>query len=115
MTTGISFHHASVTRIRASLTTDNTYGDQARDWAHATETTMTGGRLLPMLGGEDTVDRAQLTRRWLYFAPPDADWVSTDRLRWNDTDYEIDGSVRLWSSPTGRLAHLEIDLLRVEG
>jgi len=113
--TGISFHVETVTRIRAPYVDGDRYGDEVRDWDNATETTVSGGRLLPMVSAEDTIDREQIVRRWLYFAPPDADWLASDRLRWQGVVYEIDGEVRRWPSPTGRLAHLEIDLLLVEG
>lgn len=113
--TGIQFATDTVTVLRVGTTTDR-YGDTvAGDWTSATETVVARCRVQPAAGPEDTVDRDQITRRWLLFAPPGADIVASDRIRHAGVDYDIDGEIRRWSSPSGRLAHIEADLLRVEG
>jgi hypothetical protein len=112
--TGISFHRDTVTVIRAAPESDS-YGDKIRNWDNATYTNVEGCRVQPATADENTVDRNQVNRRWLLFAPLAADIVATDRIRWQDTDYDIDGEIRRWPSPSGRLDHLEADLIRVEG
>lgn len=113
--TGISFHRDTVTVIRASHGPDR-YGDQSRDWMHAPESDVKGCRVIPAGGGKELiVERDEVVRRWTLFAPADADILPTDRIRYGGDIYEIDGQVRRWRSATGRLAHLECDLLRVEG
>lgn len=115
--TGISFHRQTVTVIRAS-TTANRYGDDIRDWNTADEVDLTGVRLIPQAADnniENVVDRDRIIRRWVLFAPPDADVVASDRIRYGGDLYEIDGEVRHWPSPSGRLSHIEADLTRVEG
>lgn len=110
-----SFHQDTVTRLRA-LVTDDRYGDQSRDWPNAAAATLSGCRLVPAAGSEDTVDRDQITRRWLLFVPgADTDLLATDRIRWRGQDFDVDGEVRRWQSATGNLGHLELDLMRVEG
>lgn len=112
--TGIAFHTHTVTVLRGAATVDR-YGDPIDGWSTATETEITGCRVQPAAGPEDTVDRNQITRRWLLFVPPGADIRATDRVRWDGDDYDIDGEIRRWPSVSGRLAHLEADLIRVEG
>lgn len=113
-TTGISFHSQTVTVLRAASTADR-YGDLTTDWSSPGQIDVGNCRVLPMAGAEVIVDRDQIVRRWLLFAPPSADIIETDRVRVNGRDYEIDGTVRRWLSPSGRLAHLEADLKLVEG
>ena len=112
--TGIGFQVDTVTRLRASAATSR-YGDSVRDWSTPDEIDIERCRVKPAGGSEDTVDRDGQIRRLLLFAPPTADILATDRIRWREVDYEVTGPVRHWPSPTGRLAHLEIDLEIVEG
>lgn len=112
--TGISWHADTVIGLRAPMV-DDRYGDEIADWDNASETSLPGCRVVPGAGSENTVDRDQLTRRWVLFAPPSADLRATDRIRWDGTDYDIDGDLRRWRSATGALAHIEADLTRVEG
>lgn len=110
----ISFHRDTVTRLRATAGT-NRYGDVVTDWATPDQRDITGCRVTPALGTEMVVDRDQVIRRWVLSAPYGADVLATDRIRWQGNDYEIDGEVRRWPSPTGAMAHIEADLLLVQG
>lgn len=113
----LSFHQQTVTRVRAGLTPDR-YGDSVRDWANATLADLPGCRVLPDTNDtapSNVVDRDRVIDRWLLFAPPDTDLVASDRVRLDDGDYEVDGDVMHWPSPTGRIAHLEVRLMRVKG
>lgn len=112
--TGISWHLDTVVVVRAATITDR-YGDTIPDWAGATETTVPGCRVVPAGGTENIVDRQQLTRRWVLYAPLDADITAADRIRWDGADYDIDGEIRQWRSATGALGHIEADLVRMEG
>lgn len=115
----LAFHRQTVTRVRAGVTTDR-YNDQVVDWFTPDLLDIPGCRLQPALGGADeaattVIDRDQLNKRWLLFAPPGADITGSDRIHFNGVDHEVLGDVRRWSSPSGRLDHIEADLLRVEG
>lgn len=111
----LSFHTDTVIRLRAVPTIDR-YGDQVPgDWTTADQLPIAGCRVQPAAGPEVVVDRDEITRRWFLWAPANADVLATDRIRWQGADYEIQGEVRRWPSPTGNLAHIECDLLRVEG
>jgi hypothetical protein len=109
--TGISFHNETVQVLTAVAATDR-YGNQALTWDAPVVTDVPGCRVLPVPGPE-VLDR--VTTKWMLFAPPDTALVSANRVRWNGTTYDVVGDVRRWPSPTGRMAHIEADLARVEG
>lgn len=110
----ISFKNQSVTVIRPAYTVER--GNQVPDWKAATEHTVTGCRVQPAAGTEEqSTTRDAIVNRWVLFAPTGVDITARDRIRHNGVVYQIDGSLRPWSSPTGALAHIEADLLRVEG
>jgi hypothetical protein len=111
MTTGISYHDETVEVLTSVAGTDR-YGNKASAWANPGVVTVTGCRLLPIPGPE-VLDR--LTRRWILFAPPGTALVAANRVRWHGVLYNVSGDVRRWRSPSGRLAHIEADLERVEG
>lgn len=110
-TTGISFHRETIEVLSASGQLDR-YGNAPLNWSQATTTTVENCRLLPVPSDEI---QERLTRRWTLYAPPDTALVSSNRIRWQGAVYEVSGEVRRWPSPTGRLAHIEADLERVEG
>lgn len=111
MTTGISFHNQTVEVLAGTSTTDR-YGNAATDWSEPTATDVDGCRLVPV-PGDEVLDR--VTRRWILFAPLDTAITAASRVRWAGVVYDVDGEVRRWPSATGRLAHIEADLERVEG
>lgn len=110
MGTGISYHDETVEVLTAIAGTDR-YG-KASGWSNPSVVVVTGCRLLPIPGPE-VLDR--LSRRWVLFAPLETALVSANRIRWHGQVYNVVGDVRRWRSPSGRLAHLEADLERVEG
>lgn len=109
-----SFHRDTVTVVRPTIG-PNRYGDDVVDWSTPTLIDIPGCRVIPAAGAEMVVDRDQVIRRSLLFAPPSADIRATDRIRWQGADYDVDGDVRHWRGPSGALAHIEADLVRVEG
>lgn len=109
-TTGISFHRQSVEVVTADTQLDR-YGNNPPNWDSYTAVVVDGCRILPAQGGE-ALDRR--TRDLVLFAPPDTVLDGANRIRWDGVLFDV-LDVRRWSSPTGRLAHLEADLRRVEG
>lgn len=111
-----SFAQATVTVQRATVTTDR-YGRETRDWSNLeAEFDLSGCSVQPMVGAE-TFDAAggRVVSRWHFSAPGrDADVQSTDRIVYDGDTFEVDGSVRRWLSPSGRLGHVEAILKRVE-
>lgn len=111
MGTGISFHNQTVEVLTGTAHTDR-YGNAAPDWGSPTSVSVAGCRLVPVPGNE-VLDR--VTRRWTLYAPPDTMITAASRVRWAGVIYDVTGEVRRWPSPTGRLAHVEADLERVDG
>jgi hypothetical protein len=116
----ISFKIETVTVIRAAVVVER--GDNMPDWVNATEHPLPGCRLQPMAtdevlfsgSGSGGMARDAVVTRWKLFGPYDADLTALDRVR-AGVVYEVDGQVQRWRSPTGRLAHIEVVLRRVDG
>jgi head-tail adaptor len=109
--TGISFHRETV-EILTGVATSDRYGNVATDWENSTTAVVSGCRLVP-IRGEEVLDR--LTRRWVLYAPLDAPVTASSRVRWDGNVYDVAGDVRRWRSVSGLIAHIEVDLERVEG
>lgn len=110
----ISFKNETVTVIRPAMITER--GNEVPNWENATTHTVSGCRVQPATGEEiQSATRDAIVPRWTLFAPAGADIDARDRIRYGGADHDIDGALRPWSSPTGRLAHIEASLLRVEG
>lgn len=110
----ISFHRDTITVLRAPLVPDD-YNNQVPDWPNAAETPVGGCRVQPERGADYTLDREAVLTRWRLFAPASVDLLPTDRVRHGGVDYDIEGSVERWPSPTGALAHVEALMRRVDG
>jgi hypothetical protein len=108
----------TVSVVRAGVRTDR-YGDESEDWDSPTVTEITDCKVTPVAGGPEDQgvldDRDALTKRWALAAPPGTDIRSTDRIRWNGTDYAVEGDPLVWKSPFGSVDHLYVQLVRVEG
>ncbi|MEV6102621.1 hypothetical protein [Nocardia sp. NPDC051981] len=113
-----SWFRDTVVRLRAPLVTD-AYGNRVRDWAAAGRVPMSGWRVQPVQGTRlktaETIPREGLERMRRAFGPHGADVVRTDRIEWAGSVWEIDGDVDPWRGPSGRIAHIELMLTRVEG
>lgn len=109
-TTGISFHQQSVEVVTADTQVDR-YGNDTPIPGSYTSITVDGCRILPAQGGE-VLDRR--TRDLVLFAPPETVLDGANQVRWDGNLFDV-LDVRRWSSPSGRLAHVEADLRRVGG
>lgn len=108
---GVSFHRETIEVLISDTQVDRYGNEKTPVWESYTTTAVDGCRLLPVEGGE-VVDRR--TRRYILFAPAATVLDASNRVRWSGTTFEV-LDVRTWPSPTGRLAHIEADLQRVEG
>lgn len=118
----ISFKNQTITVLRPTLIVER--GDEVPDWSlPPAQHLIAGCRLQPMsadevlfsgAGGGGTARNAVVSR-WRLLLPADADLHEHDRVRYEGNDYEVDGLVQHWPSPTGALAHGEAVLRRVEG
>lgn len=111
--------HDTVTVVRATTGTDQ-YGNDTRDWATATRTTVAQVAVLPTTQVEDAAgNRIALSTGWRVFTAPgtDVDLQATDRVEWNGITLEVIGEVARWPHPIrpGAVHHVEADLRRVTG
>lgn len=97
--------HAVVV-LRATSTEDE-YGNPVDQWDTAAERVVEGCSVQPVQGDEATVGRETIVSRWRVYAPVDADIEATDRLRYAEAVYEVDGEVQRWDfSPLPHLTCL---------
>lgn len=93
----------TVVILRATVTED-AHGNPIRNWGSATETTVTGCSVQPIVGDEATVGRDTIVSRWTLYAPDGVDLVASDRVRYDGAVYDVDGEVQRWGFPP--LSHL---------
>ena len=86
-----------------------------RDWAHAETHTITGCSVQPSATASNFERSEQVTDRWQLFAPPKSDLMTGDRVEFDGTTYDLDGAPYEWTSPTGRVSHLQAHLIEWEG
>lgn len=96
----VEIANQTVTRLRGTPGTDG-YGDSRIDWTSPARVSITGCSFQPQQGQEFLTDRSAVVSRWQWFGPEDADVKSSDRLEVDGTAYDIDGSVQVWTDPTG--------------
>lgn len=96
--------------LRAPVSED-IYGNETRDWDNAAEATVTGCSVQPAGADEYVIDREAVVVRLRAFLPGNPDVQSTDRARFGDDVYYIDG-VEPWLF--AQLPHTDLLLRRVE-
>jgi len=109
-----SFARQTVDRIRAA-STDDGHGNDEPNWGDASEITLPGCSVQPGATDEVLAGRTATLIQWTVYAPPGVDVLATDRIRYQDVVYEIDGEPARWSSPTGTLDHIVLLLKTWEG
>lgn len=104
----------TVTILRPATTTSR--GTTIPDWTHATETSVSGCSVQPAATSLSQDGRVLgIEDGWTAYVPPGTDVREGDRVRWNGELYTINGAPRAWASPTGRVAHLALNLRRWSG
>lgn len=104
----------AVTVERAPLVTTN--GRTERDWAIA-QTHVVGGCSVQTtntnanLADPSAVAGVDVT----LYAPPAADIADGDRITWGGRQFVIDGVPYAWTSPTGRVSHVQARLVAWAG
>lgn len=108
-----SFAAQKVTRLRGKTTEDD-YGNPDIDWDDPDTKSIDPVTVGPVSGSETFDEQGQkLVSRWMLHAESGADITDDDRIEHNGIQYDIDGAVQVYRSPTGKLDHLEIMLKRV--
>jgi len=104
-----------VIRVQRATIAVDTYERKTYDWTNlAADFEIQRCTVQPIAGSEmfDTAGQ-QVISRWRVAAPGNPDIRDDDRIIHAGETYDIDGAVRQWPSPSGRLAHAEIMLKRV--
>lgn len=108
------------TILRAQLVQDDRDGSFYRDWDNATSVHVTGAmvqpfRLAEKLNFEIHKEREYARTAMRFFAPPDTDIQSTDRVIYREESYEVFGHLGVWTDFTGRIDHVAFIGRRREG
>lgn len=107
-----SFANQTVTRLRAATSVDS-YKNIVRHWDDVDSADVKPCTVQPVSGSVtfDT-EGGRMLARWSLHAPADADIEDYDRIVYDGDEYDIDGAVQRFPSPSGQLAHIEIILKR---
>ncbi len=103
-----------ITVVRAPLVDDGR-GNQARDWDHATETTIPGWSVDAGSTVEDEVNRDASAVEYTIRGPLTADVAATDRVRLLGSLYLVTGGVLRQPGPSPLTSHMILRLTRWEG
>lgn len=106
-----SFATQSVTRLRASTTTD--HGNTIPDWTSPSSTAITGCSVQPGTTVEDLSHRDGVLIEWIVYAPSGTDVLASDRIQYGGNTYEVVGEPDRFQ--TGILDHVAFRLKRWEG
>jgi hypothetical protein len=104
-----------ITRVRATDVADGRHGGKARDWKSAEHAVIYGVSVQPFATAESTLQAAYVADRLRVFAPPGTDLLPTDRIIYDGTTYEVDGSAQRWHDAGGADHHLELIIKRLAG
>lgn len=109
-----SWANDSITRLRASVITRR--GSEIPDWTNPDRLEITGCSMQPA-GTSLTQDgRVQGTSDgYNCYLPPGSDVRAGDRIQYNGETYAIIGKPRAWTSPTGMVSNIQLQLERWDG
>ena len=110
----LTFMHDEITRLRPGAKTER--GSSVPDWTAATSLIITGCSIQPAATSLDTEGRVlSIEDAATVYAPKGADVKAGDRIVANGLTYEIRGEPRTWGSASGRLNHIQLNLVRWRG
>lgn len=111
----VSFARQTVKRVRAGTVTD--HGATVEDWSNPVVTDIKNCVVDTTSGTRDTSNRDGSLVGLVVLVPPNTDVRPTDRFRvlGYDFDFMLTQPPRREPSPTGRLAHIQLDLQKWVG
>lgn len=106
--------------VRAALVASGRDGTLQRDWANATETTVTKCNIQPFrlaekLNFEDNRDREFARSALRVFAPAGTDIEPTDRVIYRGNTYDVFGFMGEWADFDGNQHHIAFVIRLREG
>lgn len=90
-------------------------GTVVPDWANAQKHAISGCSVQLPTTTMALDGRMQTTLRGTLYAPPAADVHAGDRIEWSGHAFLVDGEPMPWTSPTGRVTHVQARLAEWEG
>lgn len=106
--------------LTAATTTDPYTGDAAEDWSQDPTIVPVSGEVQPLSSVEAVLTAQTVVSRWRAYLEPMAQdgtpvvVTAQNRIRYDGTDYEIDGKPDVWKVG-GSVDHYELLLKLVEG
>ena len=109
-----SWTKQSIVRVRPGV--KEVRGSEIFDWDNASELTINGCSMQPA-ATDLTQDKRVLgvLDGYTCYAPADADIKAGDRIVFEGNTYSIDGEPRIWTSATGRISNMLLNLQRWDG
>ena len=113
-----SFCHDSVTVVRPG--SKQARGTTVADWSVAQSHAIAGCSVQTPNTSMDLDGRRQTSLAGTLYAPPSVDVRAGDRIDWTDASgnahrFLVDGEPMPWVSPTGRVSHVQADLVEWRG
>lgn len=90
-------------------------GTTVPDWANAATHTVSGCSVQLPTTSMDLNGRRQTELAGTVYAPPTADIKAGDRITFGDVRFLVDGEPMPWTSPTGRVSHLQARIVAWRG
>lgn len=104
----------TVTRIRAGTTTRR--GSTEPDWSNVSELSITGCSMQPASTTLSQDGRVLgISEGYTCYFPSGSDVLAGDRISYDGNTYTIIGEPKTWTSPTGRVTHIQAQLERWSG
>ena len=105
----------SIDVVRPVMVSDR--GTLIADWdaSPASDVEVTGCLATPGASAEDLAARTSLIVHWTVYAPPGTDVRATDGVRLDGHLYRVNGEPQRWTSPSGLLDHVRIELIDWSG
>lgn len=109
-----TFFKQSVVVIRPG--TKTVRGQSVPDWENTTQQTIKNCSMQPSSTNLSQDGRILgISDRYTCYMPANAPVEAGDRIAFNNHIYTIDGDIREWPSASGRLDHIEINLVSYRG
>ena len=94
----------------------NSRGSLIDDWTQATSSTVNGCSVQPASTSLSMDGRVLgISDGWTAYLPPGSDVKEGDRIIFNSETFVIDGAPRAWTSPTGAVSAIQLNLKRWSG
>ena len=107
---------ANDTVIRIRPTTKTSRGSVVPDWDNVDRLEIKHCSVQPASTGLSQDGRVLGTNEGVTaYLPYDADVIAGDHIEHDGDVYEINGKPRKWSSPTGRVSNMQLNLVRWQG